>query len=116
MEKQKLFSISCGIAGAMVACSCAQQPEAEWKQSPNVIYILADDLGIGDISPYGQNLIKTPNLQRMSDEGMRFTQCYSGTSVSKRERDPTFFLFATQESLIYRTFATLKKVFAEACR
>ena len=53
MEKQKLFSISCGIAGAMVACSCAQQPEAEWKQSPNVIYILADDLGIGDISPYG---------------------------------------------------------------
>lgn len=86
MEKQKLFSISCGIAGAMVACSCAQQPEAEWKQSPNVIYILADDLGIGDISPYGQNLIKTPNLQRMSDEGMRFTQCYSGTSVSAPSR------------------------------
>ena len=86
MEKQKLFSISCGIAGAMVACSCAQQPEAEWKQSPNVIYILADDLGIGDISPYGQSLIKTPNLQRMSDEGMRFTQCYSGTSVSAPSR------------------------------
>lgn len=86
MEKQKLFSISCGIAGAMVACGCAQQPKAEWESSPNVIYILADDLGIGDISPYGQALIKTPNLQRMADEGMRFTQCYAGTSVSAPSR------------------------------
>ena len=36
---------------------------------PNVIYILADDLGIGDIEPFGQRYIKTPNLNRMMNEG-----------------------------------------------
>ncbi|NDW12662.1 arylsulfatase [Bacteroides sp. 214] len=86
MEKQKLMSISCGIAGALAAVGCTQQPKATWETSPNVIFILADDLGIGDISPYGQELIKTPNIQRMADEGMRFTQGYSGTSVSAPSR------------------------------
>ena len=41
---------------------------------PNVIYILADDLGIGDIEPFGQRYIKTPNLNRMMNEGMRLLQ------------------------------------------
>lgn len=86
MEKQKIVSISCGIAGAMAVCGCTQQPKAEWEVKPNVIYILADDLGIGDIAPYGQTLIKTPNLQRMANEGMRFTQSYAGTSVSAPSR------------------------------
>lgn len=87
MKKQTLFSISCGIAGVMAtACNNSTQQKSEWSKSPNVIYILADDLGIGDISPYGQNFIKTPYLSQMADEGMRFTQCYSGTSVSAPSR------------------------------
>lgn len=56
------------------------------KKTPNVVFILADDLGIGDIRPYGQKIIRTPNLDRMQMEGMRFTQCYSGTAVSAPSR------------------------------
>lgn len=48
---------------------------------PNIILILADDLGYGDIGPYGQQKISTPNLDRMAQEGMKFTQFYSGSTV-----------------------------------
>ncbi|WP_127586282.1 arylsulfatase [Paenibacillus koleovorans] len=48
---------------------------------PNIIFILADDLGFGDLGCYGQSLIRTPNLDRMAEEGMRFTRHYSGGPV-----------------------------------
>ena len=53
---------------------------------PNVIFILADDLGYGDIGPYGQTKIKTPNLDRMAAEGIRLTQHYSGNAVCAPSR------------------------------
>ena len=53
---------------------------------PNVIYILADDLGIGDIEPFGQQRIKTPNLNRMMREGMVLTQHYAGNTVCAPSR------------------------------
>lgn len=53
---------------------------------PNVIYILADDLGIGDIEPFGQRYIKTPNLNRMMNEGMRLLQHYAGNTVCAPSR------------------------------
>lgn len=86
MKPKNLLKISCGIAGTLTFCDCSQQQTTEWETPPNVIFLLADDLGIGDISPYGQSLIKTPNLERMAKEGMLFTQCYSGTSVSAPSR------------------------------
>jgi len=46
-------------------------------RKPNIIYILADDLGYGDLGCYGQKIIKTPNLDRMAKEGMKFTRHYS---------------------------------------
>jgi arylsulfatase A-like enzyme len=46
--------------------------------NPNIIYILADDLGYGDLGSYGQKLIRTTQLDRFASEGMRFTQHYSG--------------------------------------
>lgn len=52
----------------------------------NVIYILADDLGYGDIGCYGQQKIKTPNIDRMAQEGMLFTQHYAGCTVSAPSR------------------------------
>ena len=47
---------------------------------PNIIYILADDLGYGDIGPFGQTKTRTPNLDQMAKEGMRFTQHYAGST------------------------------------
>ena len=53
---------------------------------PNVIYILADDLGIGDIEPFGQRYIKTPNLNRMMNEGIVLLQHYAGNTVCAPSR------------------------------
>lgn len=56
------------------------------RVKPNVIVILADDLGYGDTEPYGQTKIRTLNISRLANEGMRFTQFYAGTSVCAPSR------------------------------
>jgi arylsulfatase A-like enzyme len=53
---------------------------------PNVIFILADDLGYGDLGCFGQKLIQTPNIDRIAAEGMRFTQAYAGATVCAPSR------------------------------
>jgi arylsulfatase A len=53
---------------------------------PNIIFILADDLGYGDVGFKGQKLIKTPNIDRLAKEGMIFNQFYAGTSVCAPSR------------------------------
>src|SRR5689334_17750226 len=53
---------------------------------PNVIFILADDLGYGDLGCYGQKRIKTPNLDRMAADGLRFTDAYAGATVCAPSR------------------------------
>jgi arylsulfatase A-like enzyme len=53
---------------------------------PNIIFILADDLGYGDLGCYGQKRIHTPNLDRLAAEGMRFTQFYAGSTVCAPSR------------------------------
>ncbi|MCM1521777.1 MAG: arylsulfatase [Muribaculaceae bacterium] len=83
----KSLLLAAGSVSGLILSGCAKDKAAEAKAaSPNVIFILADDLGIGDISPYGQKLIKTPNLDRMEREGMKFTQSYAGTAVSAPSR------------------------------
>ena len=57
-----------------------------YAAKPNIIYILADDLGYGDLSCYGQKHFKTPNIDRMAREGMLFTQHYAGCAVSAPSR------------------------------
>src|SRR3954471_22384440 len=59
---------------------------ARGEERPNVVFILADDLGYGDLGCYGQKLIQTPNLDRMAAEGMRFTQFYAGAPVCAPSR------------------------------
>ncbi|EJX02826.1 N-acetylgalactosamine 6-sulfate sulfatase (GALNS) [gut metagenome] len=53
---------------------------------PNIIFILCDDMGYGDLGCYGQPYIQTPHLDRMAAEGMRFTQAYAGSPVSAPSR------------------------------
>lgn len=55
-------------------------------EPPNIVYILADDLGYGDLGCYGQKRFATPNIDRMAAEGMRFTQHYSGSTVCAPSR------------------------------
>lgn len=55
-------------------------------KKPNIIYIMCDDMGYGDIGCYGQPYILTPNIDKMANEGMRFTQAYAGSPVSAPSR------------------------------
>ena len=55
-------------------------------QQPNILFILCDDMGYGDLACYGQPYIHTPNIDQMAREGMRFTQAYAGSPVSAPSR------------------------------
>ncbi|HEX4946812.1 MAG TPA: arylsulfatase [Blastocatellia bacterium] len=77
---QKRWLLLCLVLMAFALPASAQTTK------PNVIFILADDLGYGDLGSYGQKLIQTPNLDRMAQEGMRFTQMYAGSTVCAPSR------------------------------
>jgi len=64
----------------------SQTVNAEQASRPNIVLILADDLGYGDLGCYGNDVIQTPNLDRFASQGMRFTQCYSASSVCSPSR------------------------------
>ena len=70
---------------ALAAGACGQQAKVP-DQQPNVVFILADDLGWGDLSCYGQKHFNTPNIDNIAARGIRFTQAYSGTTVSAPSR------------------------------
>ena len=72
----------------LTAFGCVQGNAATPKkqQKPNIIYIMCDDMGYGDLGCYGQQYILTPNIDRMAKEGMRFTQAYAGAPVSAPSR------------------------------
>ena len=56
------------------------------SEKPNLVWIMADDLGYGDLGCYGQTVIQTPHLDRMAREGLRFTQFYAGATVCAPSR------------------------------
>lgn len=66
-------------------CEALNQVVVNQKQ-PNIIYILADDLGYGDLSCYGQEKFKTPNIDKLASQGVLFTQHYSGSTVCAPSR------------------------------
>ena len=55
-------------------------------ERPNIVFILADDMGYGDLSCYGSQYVKTPNIDRLADTGTRFNQCYAGSGISSPSR------------------------------
>jgi len=68
---------------ALVALSCAALPAAagQIQEAPNIIFIMADDLGYRELGCYGQKKILTPNIDKMAAEGQKWTQFYSGSAV-----------------------------------
>ncbi|EOR93813.1 Arylsulfatase [Arcticibacter svalbardensis MN12-7] len=71
--------------GGFFSCNVNNNQEVP-KQKPNIIYILSDDMGYGDLGCYGQKTIKTPNIDKMASEGIIFTQHYAGSSVCAPSR------------------------------
>ncbi|MEJ8569268.1 sulfatase family protein [Elongatibacter sediminis] len=69
-------AVLCFLIGCLFAISCGAAPATR----PNIIVILADDLGYGDLGVYGNQVIETPNLDRMADEGVLLTDAYATSS------------------------------------
>ena len=67
-------------------CTGSKKVATATDNQPNIIYILADDLGYGDLGCYGQEKIETPNIDALAASGMRFTQHYSGSPVCAPSR------------------------------
>jgi arylsulfatase A-like enzyme len=82
-RRRFLQTAAAAVLGATLPINCCAPKAA---RTPNVIFILADDLGYGDLGCYGQKAIKTPNLDKMAAEGMRFTQFYAGSTVCAPSR------------------------------
>lgn len=79
----KLLSV---VSVATSLTSCDIDKETRRADNPNIIFILADDLGYADLSCMGQTKFSTPNIDRLASQGMVFTQHYSGSSVSAPSR------------------------------
>ena len=71
---------------ALAAALFSAHAQTGNTRKPNIIFILADDLGYGDLGCYGQAKIKTPNIDKLADEGIRFTNFYAGSTVCAPSR------------------------------
>jgi len=76
------------VSLALPGCSRSLEPTSppQNRSKPNIIFIMADDLGYADLGCYGQKYTKTPCIDRMADEATRFTQCYAGACVCAPSR------------------------------
>jgi len=86
MKKTNLLLTS-SFLSVLLLSGCTKEKESK---QPNIIYILADDLGYAELGCYGQQQIETPNIDKLAERGMRFTQNYAGTAVSAPSRCITF--------------------------
>ncbi|MFL3657681.1 MAG: arylsulfatase [Opitutales bacterium] len=77
------FAVITAIILSLLFFGCAKTPD---NAKPNIIFIMADDMGYGDLGSYGQTVIQTPNLDQMAVEGLRFTNCYAGSTVCAPSR------------------------------
>ncbi len=84
--KNSMYSLALIMALLMSACAPKDRVEGEERVPPNIIYILADDLGYGDLGSYGQQKFSTPHLDQLARDGIRFTRHYSGSTVCAPSR------------------------------
>jgi arylsulfatase A-like enzyme len=81
-----LTAASTAVSSLLPGCATVTPAALARRRRPNIIFILADDLGYGDLGCYGQKQINTPNIDRMAAEGMKFTQHYAGSTVCAPSR------------------------------
>ncbi|MBN1351758.1 sulfatase-like hydrolase/transferase [candidate division KSB1 bacterium] len=80
-QSRRNFLKSLGMAGAVLPLAARLACRLENHSKPNIIFIMADDLGYADLGCYGSKAIQTPRIDRLAAEGMKFTQFYSGCCV-----------------------------------
>ncbi|NOR76439.1 MAG: sulfatase-like hydrolase/transferase [Draconibacterium sp.] len=85
---KKLFFIfiAIGFFLGIAGCNSTNKSSDNFIQKPNIIYILADDLGYGELGCFGQELIETPNIDKLAEVGVKFTEHYSGAPVCAPSR------------------------------
>jgi arylsulfatase A-like enzyme len=86
MNRRHFLQTAMVILSVSVMDSMAATESHAAGERPNIIFIMADDLGYADLGCYGQKRIQTPNIDRIAAEGMRFTQCYAGAPVCAPSR------------------------------
>lgn len=83
----RLYLLSAaGIAAAGSATAAKPEIPVRHSAKPNIVFVLADDMGIGDVGCYGQRRIATPNIDRLAAYGLRFTHHYAGSTISAPSR------------------------------
>lgn len=84
VKELALFAL--GLSTVAGCKNTGQNQEKADSEDPNILFVMVDDMGYSDIGVYGQDAYDTPNLDEMAAQGMRFTQAYSGSSVSAPAR------------------------------
>lgn len=86
INKAFCLSLTASLGAAPVSMANNDTYSEQQNEKPNIIFILADDLGYGDLACYGQPYINTPNIDSLASKGVRFTQAYAGSPVSAPSR------------------------------
>jgi len=89
MDRRDLLSLAAkgAVAAILPVAGCDGELASRKSPSrPNIIFIMADDMGYGDLGCYGQKHIQTPNIDKLAEEGTRFTDCYAGSTVCAPSR------------------------------
>lgn len=80
------YLLSIAALGMTAACDSNEATKQDEIEQPNIVFILADDMGWGDVGCFGQDVIETPNIDSLASQGIRFTRSYSGATVSAPSR------------------------------
>ncbi|NDW19128.1 arylsulfatase [Dysgonomonas sp. 216] len=83
--KKRVYRVTSLVSSAF-AFALPTSVLAADTDKPNVVFILADDMGYGDLGCYGNKIIRTPNIDNLASDGVSFTDCYAGASVSSPSR------------------------------
>ena len=82
----RLGGMMAALSVVPAASQAADNSPKATPDRPNIIFILADDMGYGDLSCFGSKHVKTPNIDRLAATGTTFTQCYAGSGISSPSR------------------------------
>jgi len=105
IEMKHLILYGMSVLLFLTAGQACNKQSIQASDKPNIIFIMADDMGYGDLGSYGGTLIRTPNLDKMADEGIRFTQHYAGSTVCAPSRGSLMTGMHTGQAYIKGNFA-----------